>query len=140
MQMEIRKDYISNVYVTTQLTGSNNITVDVYFSEDGDYFELETESLRKLQSQSIGNIEVHTELDPETINGAYEYPYKTRVVRLIDSSSLVYVPSIDTFPTASQYYYAPIVFERYNPVVIRNIDTQFRQLTVNIPEISEGGE
>ena len=38
-------------------------------------------------------------------------------------------PSMTTQPTASQGYYVPIYFERYNADVIRNIDTRFTELT-----------
>lgn len=134
-------NYLSNIYVTTQTDFTENIEIyDVSFSEAGDFFTLDVDALRRLQTQSIGNIESHSELDPDTINGEYTYPYKVKVPKLIDSSSLIYVPGVDTFPTASQYYYAPIVFDRYNPVIMRGINKNFEQLTVDTIELSSGGE
>ena len=40
-----------------------------------------------------------------------------------DGSTILQGPSMTTEPTASQGYYAPIYFERYNADVIKNIDT-----------------
>jgi hypothetical protein len=47
-----------------------------------------------------------------------------------DGATIIISPSINTAPTASQGYYVPIYFERYNLDVVNNIDKQFTELTI----------
>jgi hypothetical protein len=129
--------YLSRVYVQAFGLEGNQVSTD-FFGDDTDTFELVEESLRTFQTQSLGNLDKVTTLDTD-IPTVYSYPFKTKVEKTLDSASLVYVQSVSTFPTASQYYYVPMVFERYQPSIMRAIDKEFTQLEVD-PLIEPLGE
>jgi hypothetical protein len=58
------------------------------------------------------------------------YPFKIVTPLDFDGSTLILTPSIETQPTASQGYYVPIYFERFNPTILNVIDRSFNELTV----------
>lgn len=74
------------------------------------------------------------ELQPEISN---VYPYKIVPPTDIDGSTVILSPTIDTNPTASQNYYTPIYFERYDPTIIKLLNTQFTELSIYQPISSQ---
>lgn len=123
---DIFQSYISKVFVESQTENSDVVTIDTNFlSPEGDTFILE----RKVLSPNL--IETTSSLNQLQPEVSTVYPYKSVPPREKDGSVLLYSRTIDTPVTASQNYYVPIYFERYDPEVLRNIDKEFTEL-VNI--------
>lgn len=58
------------------------------------------------------------------------YPFKIVTLVTEDSSSLIYSPSLQTSPTASQSYYVPLYAERYVSGFILALTREFSEFTV----------
>lgn len=93
-----------------------------YFSENGDVYTLDTRTISPNVLQTEQSI---NELQPEV---STKYPFKVATPIQPDGATLIYSPSVNTQPTASQHYYAPVYFERIQPAVIRNIINTFTEL------------
>lgn len=98
-----------------------------YFSPKGDVYVADTRVLSPSVIQTTQSLQ---ELQPEISS---VYPYKIVPPTDFDGSTVILSPTIDTNPTASQNYYTPIYFERYNPAVIYEIDTRFTELSQYAP-------
>jgi hypothetical protein len=120
---------IFNSYIPKFLVDLNKNNEEIiivsssYFSPEGDIYELDTRTLSPNLIQTTQSLQ---ELQPEI---STVYPFKIVTPLDFDGSTILQSPSMTTQPTASQGYYAPIYFERYNADVIRNIDTRFTELT-----------
>ena len=120
----ILNSYIPKFLVDLKKNNEDIIIVSSsYFSPSGDVYELDTRTLSPNLVQTTQSLQ---ELQPEV---SVVYPFKIITPLDFDGSTILQSPSMTTQPTASQGYYAPIYFERYNSDVIRNIDTQFTELT-----------
>ena len=120
----ILNSYIPKFLVDLKKNNEDIIIVSSsYFSPSGDVYELDTRTLSPNLVQTTQSLQ---ELQPEV---SVVYPFKIITPLDFDGSTILQSPSMTTQPTASQGYYAPIYFERYNPDVIRNINTQFTELT-----------
>ncbi len=120
----IFNSYIPKFLVDLKKDNDEIITVTTkYFSEGEDVYEVDTRILSPNLIQTTQSLQ---ELRPEI---STVYPFKIVTPLDFDGATVLQSPSINTEPTASQGYYAPIYFERYNVDVIRNIDTQFTELT-----------
>ena len=100
-------------------------------SEDGDIYTIDRRVFTPSVVQTTQSLQ---ELQPEI---SYTYPYKIVTPLDYDGSTIILSPSITTQPTASQGYYAPAYFERYNPDILRNLDKTFTELTVISPALEE---
>jgi len=96
------------------------------FSAEGDVYTLD---VRTVSPNVIQTTQSLNELKPEVSD---VYPYKIVTPIDYDGSTILLVPSVENEPTASQHYYAPIYFERYNKTVLNNIDRQFLELTSSL--------
>lgn len=120
---------ILNSYIPKFLVNLNRENEDVivvttnYFSPAGDAYQLDKRTISPSLIQTTQSLQ---ELKPE-ISNVYPYRYPTPIE--YDGSTLLLSPTVDTEPTASQDYYTPIYFERYNQDVINNIDKSFTELT-----------
>lgn len=124
MAKTILDSYISKVLVDLKKQNEDVITVSTkYFSPDGDVYELDTRTISPLLVQTTQSLQ---ELKPEVSD---VYPYKIVTPIDFDGATLLLSPSIDTQPTASQGYYAPVYFERYDQDILVNIDKRFTELT-----------
>jgi len=122
--LNIFNSYIPKFLVDLKKDNEDIIIVSSsYFSPEGDVYELDTRTLSPNLLQTTQSLQ---ELQPEI---STVYPFKIVTPLDFDGSTMIQSPSMTTQPTASQGYYAPIYFERYNPDVVRNIDTQFTELT-----------
>jgi hypothetical protein len=130
----ILNSYISKFLVNLKKENDDVVKVTTkYFSPQGDVYELDKRTISPNLIQTTQSLQ---ELNPEISD---VYPFKTVTPLDYDGSTLVFVPATDTIPTASQGYYAPIYFERYNSEIIANIDTQFLELepaTLSATEIT----
>lgn len=125
----IFNSYIPKFLVDLKKNNEDIITVTTnYFSAEGDVYELDTRTLSPNLIQTTQSLQ---ELQPEI---STVYPFKIVTPIDFDGSTILQSPSITTEPTASQGYYAPIYFERYNQDVIRNIDKNFSDLINILPE------
>ena len=121
----IFNSYIPKFLVDLNKNNEDIITVTTkYFSPEGDIYELDTRTLSPNLIQTTQSLQ---ELQPEI---STVYPFKIVTPLDFDRSTILQSPSMTTQPTASQGYYAPIYFERYNADVIRNIDTRFTELSI----------
>lgn len=121
----IFNSYIPKFLVNTSNTNDDIITVTTkYFSPSEDVYELDTRVIVPILIQTTQSLQ---ELQPEISN---VYPFKIVTPLDFDGATILQSPGANTVPTASQGYYAPIYFERYNADVIRNIETTFTELTV----------
>lgn len=93
------------------------------FSAEGDVYTLD---VRTVSPNVIQTTQSLNELKPDVSD---VYPYKVVTPIDYDGATILLVPSIENEPTASQHYYAPIYFERYNKTVLNNIDRRFLELT-----------
>lgn len=101
------------------------------FSDNGDVYTLDT---RVISPNVIPTEESLNNLQPEVSD---VYPYKIVTPIDVDGATIIYSPTPETQPTASQHYYAPLYFERYRPAVIVSIDSQFTELTAPEPSVSD---
>jgi hypothetical protein len=121
----IFQSYIPKFLVDVINTNNDIITVTTkYFSPSEDVYELDTRTVAPVLVQTTQSLQ---ELQPEISN---VYPFKIVTPIDFDGATILQSPGVNTTPTASQGYYVPIYFERYDPDVIRNIDTTFIELTV----------
>jgi hypothetical protein len=128
----ILNSYIPKFLIDLNRKNDDVVTVTTqYFSKEGDVYTLDKRTIAPRLIQTTQSLQ---ELRPEVSD---VYPFKIVTPLDYDGSTLLSVPTIDTTPTASQGYYAPIYFERYDPLVMKNIDTAFTELTVTIPSSEE---
>lgn len=118
--------FIPKYLVNLRKTNEDIITVSTKnFSQDGDIFTLDTRVVNPSVIQTTQSLQ---DLQPEISD---KYPYKIVTPLDYDGSTVIISPSITTQPTASQGYYVPIYFERYNRDVMANIDKTFTELPVD---------
>jgi len=128
---DIFQSYISKVFINVN-TGNDDVVkiTTQKFSRDGDVFELD----RRVISPSLIETEKSLEeLKPEVSN---VFPFKVVTPKDSDGSVVILSPTTETEVTASQNYYTPIYFERYNLDVLRQLDKDFTELSA-IPETEE---
>lgn len=121
---DIFNTYISKVYIQSQTTNNDIVSIETkFFSDEGDVFTLDRRTLTPnilITTQSLA------ELKPEISD---TYPFKIVPPVLDDGTTILLSPTVDTPVTASQNYYVPIYFERYDADVMRRIDKDFNELT-----------
>lgn len=123
---------ILNSYIPKFLVNLNRENEDViivttnYFSPNGDSYVLDKRTISPSLIQTTQSLQ---ELKPEISN---VFPYRYPLPIEYDGANLFLSPSVDTEPTASQDYYTPIYFERYNTDVLNNIDKSFTELTSSV--------
>jgi hypothetical protein len=123
MASNILNSYIPKYLVELQRNNEDIITVRTnYFSPQGDVYELDRRALSPVLIQTTQSLQ---ELQPITSN---VYPFAIVTPIEFDGSTLIMSPSVTTIPTASQHYYTPIYFERYNVDVLASIDRTFVEL------------
>lgn len=126
---------ILNSYIPKFLVNLNRFNEDVitvstrYFSPQGDVYELDK---RTISPNVIQTTQSLAELKPEVSD---TYPFKIVPPKDFDGSTLIQTPGIGTFPTASQNYYIPLYFERYNESIVRQINRSFQDTAQLIPDI-----
>lgn len=119
----ILNSYIPKFLVDLNRENDDVITVTTnYFSPNGDSYILDTRTISPVLIQTTQSLQ---ELKPEISN---TYPYRVVMPVDVDGASLLISPSISTEPTASQSYYAPIYFERYNASILSSLDKTFYEL------------
>lgn len=125
----ILNSYIPKFLVDLKRKNEDVITVTTnYFSSNLDSYVLDTRTINPVVIQTTQSI---AELRPEVSN-VYPYRYPTTIE--YDGSTLLISPTATSQPTASQDYYVPIYFERYDASVLTNIDKNFTELIVEVVE------
>lgn len=120
---DIFNSYISKLYVSLNKANDDVIVVSSsYFSPEGDVFVLDK---RTISPSVIPTVQSIQDLSPEVSS---VYPYKIVPPLDFDSSSIILSPTIDTPVTASQNYYTPVYFERYERDIIAIINKSFTEL------------
>lgn len=123
--IDILQSYIPKFIVDLNRDNEDVIKVSTrYFSPEGDVYELDKRTVSPSVIQTTQSLQ---ELRPETSD---VYPFAVVTPKDYDNSTILLSPSVETFVTASQNYYAPVYFERYNFDVINVIDKNFNELTV----------
>lgn len=118
--INILNSYIPKFLVDLNRENDDVVTVTTnYLSRDGDVYQLDKRSISPVLIQTTQSIQ---ELHPEVSN---TYPFKIVTPIDVDGSTIILSPTPETAPTASQGYYVPIYFERYNPQFLENIDKNF---------------
>lgn len=126
---------IFNSYIPKFVVNLNKNNEDIifvsesYFSPSGDIYELDKRTVAPIVIQTTQSL---NELVPEVSD---TYPFKIVTPIDEDGATILLSPSVDSVPTASQHYYAPIYFERYLPEVLNNLDKTFVELTNEAPEV-----
>ena len=118
--------YIPKFLVTLKSKENNDLIFvsSSNFSTNGDVYVLDT---RTVSPNVIATTQSLNELQPDVSD---VYPYKVVTALDTDGATIVYTPTLENPPTASQHYYAPLYFERYNAGVVNAIGRQFTELTV----------
>jgi hypothetical protein len=99
-----------------------------YFDTNGDVYILDTRAVNPVIIQTTQSLQ---ELQPEV---SAVYPFKIVVPLDPDGVNVLRIPTFESIPTASQHYYAPIYFERYNRDVLNRIEKSFTELTSFVDE------
>jgi hypothetical protein len=134
----VGEGYISKLYINSKKANNDVITVTTKkFSSNGDIFEVDVRVISPSVVQTESSL---AELKPEV---SQVYPFK--IVPPTDQTGrvIIQVPTLNTEVTASQNYYVPVYFERYNLDILREIDKEFVELTLPEEEgenIIESGE
>lgn len=134
MANNILDSYIPKFFVELNRTNDDVIVVTTqYFSPEGDVYELDRRAVAPILVQTTQSLQ---ELQPEVSN---VYPFRIVTPLDFDGATLIMSPSITAEPTASQSYYAPIYFERYDPSVYTNISTDFSELVAqDLAQVAAG--
>lgn len=120
------KSYIPKFLVNLNRDNDDIITVSTdYFSREGDLYQLDR---RTVSPNVLVTTQSLQELQPEVSN---VFPFKIVPPRDIDGSVILLSPDIETSVTASQNYYVPVYFERYNQDVVALIDREFTELPID---------
>lgn len=118
--INILDSYIPKFLVDLNRENDDVITVTTnYLSTEGDAYQLDTRTISPVLIQTTQSLQ---ELRPEVSN---VYPFKIVTPIDVDGSTIILSPTPETIPTASQGYYVPIYFERYNTQFLENIDKNF---------------
>jgi hypothetical protein len=123
--INILDSYIPKYLVDLKRNNDDVITVTTnYLSPAGDVYELDTRTISPVMIQTTQSLQ---DLKPEI---STVYPFKIVMPLDPDGSTVLISPTPTAAPTASQGYYVPIYFERYQTQVVENIDRTFTELTV----------
>lgn len=123
--IDILNSYIPKFLVDLGRNNDDVIKVTTnYFSPQGDIYQLDTRAISPVMVQTTQSLEG---LQPETSN---VYPFKIVTPIDVDGATILLSPTLTSEPTASQGYYVPIYFERYQQNFMENIDKNFTELTV----------
>jgi len=129
---DIFQSYISKVFINVNTGNDDVVKISTKkFSPTGDIYELDIRAVSPNIIQTEKSLE---ELKPEV---STVYPFKVVPPTEQDGTIIIYSPTLETEVTASQNYYVPVYFERYNIEVIRELDKEFTELTVD--EVDEIG-
>jgi hypothetical protein len=132
MTPNIFTNYISKFIVELNRDNDDITFVSTsYFDTNGDVYVLDKRTVNPAIIQTTQSLQ---ELQPEV---SETFPFKVVVPLDPDGVNVLQVPTVETVPTASQHYYAPIYFERYNPDVINRIEKSFVELTSVVDELEE---
>ena len=121
--INILDSYLPKYIVDLHRENEDTITVRTRrFSQDGDEYELD---IRTVQPNALQTSQSLNELRPEVSD---TYPFKVVTPIDFDGATLIYGPSANTFPTASQHYYVPTYFERLTYDIMKLVDKGFYEL------------
>jgi hypothetical protein len=123
--INILNSYIPKFLVELNRNNDDIITVTTnYLSPEGDIYELDKRSVNPILVQTTQSLQ---ELRPELSSA---YPFKIVTPIDVDGSTVIVSATPQTIPTASQGYYVPIYFERFQRNFVENINKEFTELTV----------
>jgi len=126
----ILRGYISKVFIDTKTSNDDVITVTTKkFSPTEEIFELDRRVISPSVLQTEKNLE---ELEPEVSD---VYPFAVVPPEDPNGKTILYSPTIENEVTASQNYYVPVYFERYDLDILREINREFEELELDIPEL-----
>lgn len=120
----ILNTFISKVVIDLDKNNDDVMYVSTpYFSPRGDVYTLDK---RTISPNVLMTTQSLQELIPEV---SKVYPFAIVSPIDIDGSTIIFSPSLNTFPTASQNYYNPVYIERYNQDVLYALNREFTELT-----------
>lgn len=120
---DIFQSYISKVFINLNTANDDVVRItSKKLSPSGDIFELDLRTISPSLIQTKRSIE---ELQPEVSD---TFPFKIVTPLDDDGAVIILSPTLETEVTASQHYYVPVYFERYNLDILRNIDKEFTEL------------
>lgn len=123
--INILDSYIPKFIVELNRNNDDIITVTTeYLSPEGDIYELDKRSVSPILVQTTQSLQ---ELRPEI---STVYPFKIVTPVDVDGATIIVSATPNTIPTASQGYYVPIYFERYQTEFVQNVNREFTELTV----------
>lgn len=129
---EILRSSLNKVIITSDIANSDIVKIQTRaFSPNGDVFTIDTRTVSPSFVQTERDVE---QLRPELSN---VYPYKIVLPKDTDGSTILLSPDIGAPVTASQNYYTPLYYERYNLDVLRLIDRQFTELSSQFAAVGE---
>jgi hypothetical protein len=122
--------YLPRFLVERRAKNGDVVTVTSQYLDEGNIYELDQ---RVIVPQVVQTEESLLELKPEV---SEIFPFKIVLPVEDDGSTLLLSRTVTTPVTASQNYYIPLYFERYNVNIMRAINKDFEELTFE--EILEG--
>lgn len=123
--INILNSYVPKFLVDLNRDNDDIISVETkYLSPQGDVYVLDKRTVSPVMIQTTQSLQ---ELRPEVSD---VYPFKIVTPLDVDGSTILISPTPTSQPTASQGYYVPIYFERYNIQFMENVNRQFSELTV----------
>jgi hypothetical protein len=127
LSRNILRTYVSKVFINSNTRNDDVVQITTQkFSPEGDVYELDRRTISPSMLQTEASLE---ELEPEVSN---TFPFKIVPPEDVDGSVILLSPTADTEVTASQNYYVPIYFERYNLEVLRQVDKDFNELSTPV--------
>lgn len=119
----ILQSYIPKFIIDINRHNDDVITVSTkHFSPEGDVYVVDKRTVSPSVIQSEQDFE---DLKPEI---STVYPFKVVTPQDYDGSTVMLSPSSNTIPSASQNYYVPVWFERYEQQIVSSINTAFTEL------------
>jgi hypothetical protein len=113
--------YIPQFLVDRKKDNNDIVTITSEYLENNNIYELDE---RVIQPNVVQTEESLADLKPEV---SPVYPYKIVLPTESDGATLLLSRTINTPVTASQNYYIPLYFERYNIDIMRAIDKEFKE-------------
>jgi hypothetical protein len=118
---DVLNTYIPQFLVDRKKDNNDIVTVTSQYLLGGNIFELDS---RVISPNIVQTDESLSELKPEI---SFVYPYKIVLPTDEDGASVLLSRNVNTPVTASQNYYIPLYFERYDTNIIRALNKDFEE-------------
>jgi hypothetical protein len=126
---DVFNTYLPRFLADRKKDNNDIVTITSQYLENNNIYEIDQ---RVIEPNVVQTEESLIDLKPEVSS---VYPYKIVLPTEEDGATLLLSRTINTPVTASQNYYIPLYFERYNVDIMRAINKDFEEFVdVVLPE------